>query len=303
MYGNKIAGITSDCLRLDNCVNCKVIDNILFSYDGTNTNGAYKHGENGLQVGNAGSSHGYDASNKPTKTTNIEITNNTFANNGLQAILMGSGSDNNVYVHDNKFIGRAELETMGIPVEISQTNQPTKERSEKIFTSILDIFKIDAFIHVGKNDTVVLPEGMKESNGKAIGTIEYQTIGNNTTTLVKIPKNYLEGVSEVRYNVKGETATHTLLIGELTSHGYIFTVSNVWNGDLDHSRDALKLSGRIEPKDINVECITPTDTFLPIFEVTEYKFEPFRIHPGIYILIVIVFFGYVIIRFELRHMA
>ena len=44
-------------------------------------------------------------SNKPTVTTDIEVFNNTFVNNGLQAILLGSGSNNNVFVHDNKFIG------------------------------------------------------------------------------------------------------------------------------------------------------------------------------------------------------
>ena len=145
IYNNKIAGITSDCARLDNSINCRIFDNIFFSYDGTNLNGAYPHGENGLQVGNAGSSHGYDASNKPTVTTNIEISGNTFANNGLKAIMLGSGSGNNVYVHDNKFIGVAELKTMGIPVEgnmvenVSVENPPTVEVSEKIFGSIFDI--------------------------------------------------------------------------------------------------------------------------------------------------------------------
>jgi len=145
LYNNQIAGITSDCTRLDNCINFRVYNNIFFSYDGTNLNGAYKHGENGLQVGNAGSSHGYDASNKPTVTTNIEIYGNTFANNGLKAIMLGSGSGNNVYVHNNKFIGVAELKTMDIPVEgISYTNPPTVEMSEKIFGSIFDILSMDA---------------------------------------------------------------------------------------------------------------------------------------------------------------
>jgi len=144
IYNNKIAGITSDCIRLDNSINCKVYDNVLFSYDGTNTNGAYKHGENGLQVGNAGSSHGYDASNKPTVTSNIEIFNNIFANNGLQAIMLGSGSGNNVYVHNNKFIGVTELKTMGISVQgISYNNPPTVEMSENVFGSILDILSMD----------------------------------------------------------------------------------------------------------------------------------------------------------------
>ena len=55
LCSNQVAGITSDCMRLDNSINCRIFDNIFFSYDGTNTNGAYKHGENGIQIGNAGS--------------------------------------------------------------------------------------------------------------------------------------------------------------------------------------------------------------------------------------------------------
>lgn len=141
LFSNQIAGITSDCARIDNSINCVVNDNVFFSYDGDNTNGAYKHGENGIQVGDAGSSHGYDASNKPTTTTNIEIYGNTFANNGLKAIA-GSGGEN-VYIHENKFIGVAELETMGIPVgDISENNMPTVEMSEHIF-SIFDILKTE----------------------------------------------------------------------------------------------------------------------------------------------------------------
>jgi len=137
MYNNQIAGITSDCMRLDNCVNCKVHENVLFSYDGDNLNGAYPHGENGLQVGDAGSSHGYDASNKPTTTTNIEIYGNTFANNGLAAIA-GSGGEN-VYIHDNEFVDVSGMTTRGV----SFTNPPTKEMSEKIFNSIFDILSLN----------------------------------------------------------------------------------------------------------------------------------------------------------------
>jgi hypothetical protein len=102
MYNNQIAGITSDCARLDNSINCTIKDNTFFSYSGDHNNGEYKHGENGLQVGDGGVSHGYDARNAPTTTINIEICGNTFANNGLQSIMLGSNSDNNVYIHDNK---------------------------------------------------------------------------------------------------------------------------------------------------------------------------------------------------------
>lgn len=145
IYGNKIAGITSDCARLDNCVDCKVFDNLCFSYDG-DSSGAYKHGENGLQIGDAGASQGYDGRNKPTHTTNIEVYNNTFADPGLRAIWLdaaGQKESNNIYIHDNRFIDASGLETMGIPVgDISYDNPPKVEMSEKVFRSIFDILNV-----------------------------------------------------------------------------------------------------------------------------------------------------------------
>lgn len=134
---NNIAGITSDCARLDNCVDCKVHDNLFFSYNG-DTRGAWAGGENGLQIGDSGVSHGYDGRNKPLTTTNIEVFNNTFADPGLRAIWLHEGK--NVFIHDNKFIDAAVLETMGIPVgDISLDNMPSLEISEDVFDSLLDI--------------------------------------------------------------------------------------------------------------------------------------------------------------------
>jgi hypothetical protein len=185
LFNNKVAGITSDCARLDNNIGCRVFDNIFFSYDGTNLNSAFPHGENGIQVGDAGSSHGYDASNKPTTTTNIEIYGNTFANNGLKAIMLGSNSDNNVYIHDNKFIGKVELETMGIPVEvmsgnISYTNPPTKEMSEKVFGSIFDILNL-SFVDSGNSTSPnVYPETNWEEKGKSRAWVDI--VGWNNLT-------------------------------------------------------------------------------------------------------------------------
>jgi len=149
MNGNEIAGITSDCLRLDNCVRIKVFDNILYSYSGNDNNGAYEHGENGLQAGDQGYSHG-GGSLKPNHTQDIEIFNNTFADNGLRAIWLdaaGKQEGNNVYVHDNKFIDVSGLNTSGI----SFTNPPTVEMSENVFRSIFDILKVE-FSDTGRTE-------------------------------------------------------------------------------------------------------------------------------------------------------
>ena len=151
IYKNKIAGITSDCARLDNCQNCKIHDNIFFAYTG-DSYGAYKGGHNGLQIGNAGVSHGYDARNKPFKTKNIEVFNNVFSDPGLRAIWYHGGE--NVYIHDNKFVNAEELETMGIPIgDISFDNQPSVEMTEKVFGGLLEILNIDFVDNARYNQT------------------------------------------------------------------------------------------------------------------------------------------------------
>ncbi len=180
MYRNKIAGITSDAARLDNCVNCKVFDNIFFSYNGESY-GAFKGGQAGLQVANAGSSHGYNAANKPQMTDRVEITNNTFADPGRTAIWLHNYGGS-VYVHDNYFKDAAGIETQGIPIgdiskNISVNNPPTLEMSEEIFSSIFDVLNT-TFTSSGKtnqiaddfNYTVVNTEQGKIAGGKFTGT-------------------------------------------------------------------------------------------------------------------------------------
>lgn len=65
----------------------------------------------------------------------------------------------------------------------------------------------------------------------------------------------------------------------------------------------LKLSGRVGAEDIKVTCLTPKDSFHPAFEITEYEFKPFKINPGIFVIIGIVLFGVIEIGFILRHRA
>jgi hypothetical protein len=153
MDSNKVAGITSDCLRFDNCVNNIFRNNTLYSYTG-NSNGAYQNGQNGVQIADKGFSHG-GGSNKPTSTKNIEGYGNIFSSGGLRDIWIdstGKGVEN-VYVHDNK--GTTVI-TSGTPVtgidfanvtgidlaNISFSNPPTKEMSETIFNYIFDALNL-----------------------------------------------------------------------------------------------------------------------------------------------------------------
>ncbi|MDD3069281.1 MAG: right-handed parallel beta-helix repeat-containing protein [Bacilli bacterium] len=148
---NKIAGITSDCARLDNCDTCLVEYNLFFSYGGESY-GAYKHGANGLQIGDASVSKGYDARKTGYPTRNIEVRFNTFADPGLKAIWLHGGE--NVYIHDNEFVDAAILETMGVPIgDISIDNQPTLEMTEKVFDSIFDILEVE-FTDTGRTDQI-----------------------------------------------------------------------------------------------------------------------------------------------------
>jgi len=164
-YGNKIAGICSDAGRLDNCQNCSVRDNYFFSYNGESY-GQYKGGQAGLQIANAGSSHGYNAANKPQFTNNIEVCNNVFADPGRQAVWLHN-YDGNVYVHDNEFIDVVGLETLGIPVgDISVNNPPTVEMSEKVFSSIFDILDVE-FSETGNiTQGKITPEESWQNGGK-----------------------------------------------------------------------------------------------------------------------------------------
>jgi len=149
IHNNKIAGITSDCARLDNCQKCLIENNIFFSYGGESY-GAYKHGENGLQIADAGSSHGYNAAKKGHPTKDIEVRYNTFSDPGLKAIWYHGGE--NVYIHDNEFVDASKLETMGVSIgDISIDNQPTLEMTEKVFDSIFDILEVE-FTNSGRTE-------------------------------------------------------------------------------------------------------------------------------------------------------
>lgn len=165
---------------------------------------------------------------------------------------------------------------------------------------VLDMYNMNFETQVNENDTIILPEGGGNQPSKALGKIEYYTVGKDNYTLVSVPSN---GLSEVRYTVNGTTETHTLMIGERTSKGVLFTETSIWSGYLNHSGDALSLDGHVDSKNIDVECITPKGSFKPILEINTIEFTPMRIHPGIFILIGIVVFGIIEIRFILRRKA
>jgi len=298
---NEIAGITSDCARLDNCVNCIVQNNFFFSYTGDHNSRAPKGWANGIQIADAGASHGYDASKKPTSTTNIEVRWNTFANTGERAVWLdstGKGYEN-VYIHDNKFVNVMAVTNPGRSVElnfevtdtptyhdVTGDVEPTGDTSKKIFSSIFDIFSMDFTTQAGNNDTVILPEGVKEIPSEAIGTISQYEQGNLSYTLVSVPT---VGLSEVRYEINGKVAVHTLMLGEKQGSKIVFSNCSIWSGDFDRIGDSLYLEGVVEPEDIEVTCVSPVNEFKPILEVEQVETPNRFFHPILKFVFMVIF--------------
>lgn len=102
IHHNTIEAITSDGIRLDSCQNTDIYDNDIDSYDGQNTNGAPKHGEQGIQIANN--------SAYSILTNNIKIYNNTITGPNLCGIWLNdvkktAGTDNQiVHIYNNKLV-------------------------------------------------------------------------------------------------------------------------------------------------------------------------------------------------------
>lgn len=261
MYRNKIAGICSDAARLDNCVNCKVYDNLFFSYNGESY-GQYKGGQAGLQVANSASSHGYDASKKPQMTDRVEITNNTFADPGRQAIWLHN-YDGSVFVHDNEFIDSAGLETQGIPVgDISVDNPPSVEDTEAVFNSIFDFLKRDYIFQY--------PAIQRDFDATA--TVTYCNNSAQPYALVEVNGDNLK-VVKVQY--AGKEAKH-------------FLERDIWTGELSHAGQEVYLPGNYQPGELKI-TVYGESGFQKVenIDVREVILASVGINPDLFIFIAI----------------
>ena len=247
IYNNQIAGICSDCGRVENSQYGKIYDNLFFSYDG-NSYGAYKHGENGLQIGDQGTSvnHGFSPTAKPLSTKNIEVYNNTFADPGLRAIWLTDGE--NVYIHDNKFVDASSIETDGFSFDVS----PSLETSERIFSNIFDILKM--------NYNFVYPDVSQDLKG------EVQVISYPNYSLVKVQGEDLTAF-KVRY--AGQEVTHYLK-------------QNIWIGNFRHQGARVYLPGSFQESSLKVICISSSGfQEVTSFEIIKKGEETGSINPDI----------------------
>lgn len=277
---NQIAGITSDCARIDNGVNCIVQNNYFFSYTGDQNSRAPKGAHNGIQIADAGSSHGYDASNKPTSTTNIEVRWNTFANTGERAVWLdstGKGYEN-VYIHDNKFVNlkafsnpgksvELDMEITDTPVlhDLTEDIEPSGEMSDRIFSDILDLVNMQ-FIEQPGNYTVV--GGATNPPKNVTGKIEQYSLGETVRTLVTVPQ---DGLTSIHYKIGNRSAVHTLQIGERRGLNVIYSNVSIWTGNLYRTGNSLYIDGIVETDDIEVTCYTVKGSFSPEFDVIKIE--------------------------------
>lgn len=240
IYNCEIAGITSDNIRIENSKRIKVDKCLLYSYTGDHNNGAYKGGEAGIQIGDQGRSFGV-GSDKPVHTSDIEVCNTIFANNGRTAVALdiaGKEPSDNVYFHHNQFIGAEELETMGISVEgFDFDNMPSKEMSEKIFSSIFDILDRNFFFKYLNHETKI---------NASVDITDYNN-SYNPHSLVYVNGTDLTSV-KYAYNGRSTTQYFTIYEGNTTAE------TTLWKGDLPHKGEALFLEGNFDESKLSVTC-------------------------------------------------
>ncbi|KKG35378.1 hypothetical protein DU52_15730 [Methanosarcina mazei] len=168
------------------------------------------------------------------------------------------------------------------------------------FDSIFDVLYYKEYMtQYSGNSTIILPEGASETPAKVSGTIEYYKVGDNYTTFVNVPT---DGLSEIQYEVYGVKTTHTLMIGERTVKGVVFTETSIWEGEHLHEVNALKLPGMIPKDDIKVTCVTPTARFEPDLKTITTEFKIVKFNPFVIGLFCIVIIAGLFIRTSLKHL-
>lgn len=275
IQGNDVAGITSDCVRLDNCVRTVVTENVLYSYTGDDRNGQAPKGENGLQIADEGISAKKGGSAKPTHTTDIEVYNNVFANTGWHGVWLdstGKGYDN-VYIHDNTFLNGKEFTNKGEPVtgiskinpfrdnKISFTNSPDVEMSNDVFSSIDYILKTD----------YIFTYPLVDADISASAVVSYYNYSMQPYSLVEV--SYDDEVEAVRLSYAGHTAKY-------------FVDRDLWVGEIQHVGDGFYLSGEFD-KDLLEITVFSANGFKKIDEIEthEIKLGVAGVNPDIFIFI------------------
>lgn len=270
MTNNEIAGITADCIRFDNCEYSKAVYNTLFSYSGSQSNGAYLHGENAVQIGDQGYSYGGGDPGKSAiiHTNNIEVAYNKIINCGLEAVLLDAanlGLGENIYIHENDIIGDEEFETSGIPVEIldgiedvKNGKTPTQEQSEEVFDSVFDYMGLTSeYSYVSDTSYNSYYEGKLHTNTNDVDCVfETHVTIDGSYTLIKIDTT---DISSITYTINGSVSKHIVKIGVRQGMNVIYSDSSIWIGNAEHDiYGNVFLNNTINLENVSVQCTTPS---------------------------------------------
>jgi len=159
----------------------------------------------------------------------------------------------NVYVHDNT---GTDIVTNGSPVtgidfaNISFSNPPTVEMSEKVFSNIFDILKMDY--------NFVYPDLQQDLNGKV------QVLSYKNYSLIQVQG---EDLTAVKVSYGASKVTHYL-------------EKDIWIGSLSHQGNRVFLSGSFQTENLKVTCISGQG-FQDVtnFEIIEKQEETGSINP------------------------
>ena len=166
---------------------------------------------------------------------------------------------------DNKFIGVAELEQLGVSVK---GILPTVQQSEKVFSSIFDILKMDY--------NFVYPDVSQELKGNV------QVLAYENYSLVDVQG---EGLTAVKVSYEGKQVIH-------------YVKKDIWIGSLSHQGDRVYLPGSFQAENLKVTCISSTGfQVVNDFEIIEKQKQPGSISPDAVPFIgTLILFGIVLFR-------
>lgn len=226
---------------------------------------------------------------KGTPAMKLEVSGNYFSNNLKGNTNVADRSPADTMLMDAGGNGNSMMVTYGTNSRVHSLDTSNITMPDLTIDTVFESLE-NLCVQAPTNATVILPDGYDEIPTKGLVTVIYEVIGNNTTTIIKAPKDKFKGVSEIRYEVQGKTATHTLLLGEMTTKGVVFTETTLWTGELDHLGDDVIIPGRIDLSSISIVCVTPKASFTPILDGTTVKVKPAKIHPamiGIFMLLIV----------------
>lgn len=230
VQNNVLEGITSDCVRFDNCQDSITRYSVLDSYDGDNNNGAPKFYHQGIQISDQGRSFN-SGSNKPLKTKNIEVYGNTFTGKKRMNVWLDSSNKGveNVYIHDNEFLDGEAVETEGTSVKDIPDIGDATDRPSGVKRDVQapDIYR-------------VLLRGfsflMVEKDLGASATVIYNNISFDPHSLIEVEGDDLK---LVKFEYDGNTTRY-------------FIEKEIWTGDIEHIGEELYIPGQFEASSLKI---------------------------------------------------